>query len=288
MVTYRLNNGVFIPSVGLGTYKLTEPQICEESIITALNAGYRMIDTAQAYGNESYIGDAIKKSNIPREELFLTTKVWFTNHGKDLTYNSVMESMKKLGVNYLDMVLIHWPFGDYYSAWRDLERLYSEGKVRTIGVSNFEPDRLVDLIMFNKIVPSINQVEANIFCQQKNSCEWMKKYGIQQMAYSPLGQGKINDIYNLSEVQIISRKHKKTPAQVMLRFLIQNNFIVIPRSVKKEHIIENIDIFDFALNQDEMDLLKTLDKAIPIIGKSADPNNVESAANWVNKLDIKI
>lgn len=283
MKTYKLNNGVLIPSVGFGTYKLTDPQTCEDSIMSALKAGYRMIDTAQAYGNESYIGSAIKKSNISRAELFIITKVWFTNHGEGITYRSVMKSMKNLGLDYLDMVLIHWPLGDYYSAWRDLEKLYFEGKVKSIGVSNFEADRLVDLIIFNRVTPVINQVEANIFCQQKNNCEWMKKYGVQPMAYSPLGQGKINDIYNLPEVKLIASKYKKTSAQIMLRFLIQNDFIIIPRSMKKEHIIENIDVFDFTLTQDEIGLLKSIDKAKPIIGRSADPNNIESSTNWLKK-----
>lgn len=280
METCRLNNGVDMPTIGFGTYKLTESKVCEDSVICAINAGYRMIDTAQVYRNEEYIGNAISKCNLKREDIFITTKVWFTNYDNKKTYNSVIQSMNKLKVDYLDLVLIHWPFGNYYAAWKDLERLYIEGKVKAIGVSNFEPGRLVDLCVFNNITPAVNQVEANVFCQQKNARFWMDKYNINYVAYAPLGQGKINEIYTLPEIINISKKYNRTPAQVMLRFLNQKGFVIIPRSVNKEHILENISIFDFMLTKEELEILDSLDKAIPIIGKSEEPANIESSPKW--------
>ncbi|MCC8023865.1 MAG: aldo/keto reductase [Clostridium sp.] len=276
----KLNNGVEMPILGFGTYQVTDPEECEKSVIEAVKAGYRLIDTAQAYGNEESVGAAIKNCGIPREELFITTKVWFHNYETESCIASLEESMKKLGVDYLDMVLLHWPFGNVYSAWRVLEEYYEAGKIRAIGVSNMEADRLIDLISFNRVKPILNQIETNLYCQRKADHEWLVKYGVAHQAYAPLGQGRANQMFEETAVGTIAAAHEKTPAQILLRFQIQNGVAVIPKSVHTERIWENINIFDFVLTDAEMEQLAALDTGKPMIGEAENPNKVEFAMTW--------
>ena len=275
-----LNNGIKMPLVGFGTFQLTDKNECEKSIVSAIHAGYRMIDTAQAYGNEEYVGNAIKACGVEREELFITTKLWFRNYEKTDAEKSLNDSLMKLQLDYADMVLLHWPYGNVYEAWRTLERFYEAGKIRAIGISNFDPDRMIDLITFNKIKPCINQIETHLFCQRKNERKWMKKYEMAHQAYAPLGQGLVNEMFENETVKRIALNHSKTPAQIALHFLVQNGLSVIPKSIHLDRIKENIDIFDFTLTNDEMTDLSLLDTAKPMIGNSETPETTEFAMTW--------
>lgn len=277
MNTITLNNGIQMPMLGLGTFLMNGAQ-CEESVLAALRSGYRMIDTAEAYGNEDAVGNAIAQSGVPRQELFLVTKVNFRSYEK--AREAVEASLKKLRTAYLDLVLLHWPFGNYYAAWRELEKLYHEGKIRAIGVSNFDPDRLIDLIEFNEVTPAVNQIETHLLCQRRAEGKWLKKYYVQHMAYAPLGQGRKNEMFEAPALVEIAKAHGKTPAQVALRFLMQSGVVVIPKSVHEERIRENFDLFDFALSADEMARLAELDTAAPMIGTPEDPAMVEAAMKW--------
>ena len=277
MIYKKFHNGVQIPMLGFGTFKAGGEE-CEASVLSALKAGYRLIDTAEAYGNEEYVGNAIAKCGIPREELFVTTKVNFKSY--ENTRTVVESSLKKLQVEYIDLVLLHWPFGNYYAAWRELEKLHAEGKIRAIGVSNFDPDRLIDLISFNKIKPVINQIETHLYCQRREHHKWEKKYGVAHQAYAPLGQGHANEMFKEEAVQHLADKYGKTPAQILLRFLLQNDVVVIPKSVHEDRIIENIDVFDFELTTEEMEGLTLLDKDAPMIGNPENPEKVEVAMTW--------
>lgn len=272
-----LNNGIQMPMLGFGTF-LMGGEECEESVLSALHNGYRMIDTAEAYGNEEAVGNAIVRSGIPREELFLVTKVNFRSY--ENARETVESSLKKLKTDYLDLVLLHWPFGNYYAAWRELENLYQEGKIRAIGVSNFDPDRLIDLIEFNKVVPAVNQIETHLLCQRRKEHEWLEKYHVQHMAYAPLGQGRKNEMFEVPVLVEIAKVHGKTPAQVALRFLMQSGVVVIPKSVHETRIKENFDVFDFELTVDEMAKLAEMDTAIPMIGNPENPVMVEAAMKW--------
>jgi len=274
----KLNNGVRMPQLGLGTFQSSDAAQCEQTILDALELGYRLIDTAQAYGNEAFIGSALAKTDVPREELFVVTKVWFKNHER--CRESVMQSMKDLQVDYLDLVLIHWPFGDTYKAWRDLEALYAEGKIRAIGVSNYTPDRLVDLVQYNKVAPAVNQVETNLHAQQRDCRKWMDKLGIRHMGYAPLGQGRMNEVYNESVLKTIAERHGKTTRQVVLRFQLQQGVIIIPKTVHPDRLKENIDLFDFELTAEEMQTLVAMDKNTPMIGNPQNPDLVEFSAQW--------
>lgn len=272
-----LNNGVKMPMLGFGTF-LNTGELCEQSVCTAIKAGYRLIDTAEAYGNEEQVGKGLKASGIDRRELFLTTKVNFRSYEK--TGETVYSSLQKLNTEYLDLVLLHWPFGNYYAAWRELENLYAEGKIRAIGVSNFEPDRLIDLIAFHAVRPAVNQIETHLYCQRIREHEWERKYGVAHMAYAPLGQGQAKEMLEEKAVKALAEKYKKTPAQILLRYTIQNGAAVIPKSVHEDRIWENMDIFDFSLTQEERNSLRLLDKAAPMIGNPAKPELVESAMKW--------
>lgn len=273
----KLNNGIKMPMLGFGTFQV-QGEECETSVLGAIKAGYRLIDTAEAYGNEEAVGNAIAKCGISRSELFITTKVNFKSY--DNTRTTVENSMRKLQTEYLDMVLLHWPFGNVYAAWRDLEKLYEEGKIRAIGVSNFEPDRLIDLISFNKVKPAINQIETHIYCQRHTEHEWEDKYGVAHQAYAPLGQGRANDMFEEETIKRIADKYGKTPAQVSLRFLLQNNVVIIPKSVHESRMKENIDIFDFELTANELEAIRALDKRTAMIGNPEAPELVESAMKW--------
>ncbi len=275
-----LYNGVKMPLVGFGTFQITDKEQCEKSVLSAIGSGYRLIDTAQAYGNEEYVGNAIKNCGVAREELFVTTKLWFRNYEKENAEKSLEESLEKLQTDYADMVLLHWPYGNVYEAWRTLERFYESGKARAIGISNFDADRMIDLIAFNKIRPCVNQIETHLFCQRKNEGAWLKKYGLAHQAYAPLGQGRANEMFENGAVKEIAAHHGKTPAQIALRFLVQNGIPVIPKSVHTDRIKENIDIFDFALTGEEMKALSSLDTESPMIGKAESPETAEFAMTW--------
>lgn len=272
-----LNNGVHMPLVGFGTFMLGG-DTCKNAVATAIENGYRMIDTAEAYGNEKEVGEGIKQSDIDRRELFIVTKVNFKSY--ENAEQTVIQSLENLQTDYIDLLLLHWPFANYYAAWRVLEKLYDTGKVRAIGVSNFEPDQLLDLIAYNKVIPAVNQIETNIYCQRSTERSWMDKRQVAHMAYAPLGQGSRNEMFNEPAVLALAEKYHKTPAQILLHFLTQKGIAVIPRSTQSEHIKENFDLFDFALTADEMVLLCALDRKEPLIGKPETPELVEFSLTW--------
>lgn len=269
-----LNNGVKMPILGYGVYQIEDLKECERCVLDAIEVGYRSIDTAQTYGNEEAVGSAIKKSKIQRKELFITTKVWISNAGYEKAKISIEESLKKLQLKYLDLVLIHEPFNDYYGTYRAMEEMYKEGKIRAIGVSNFYPDRLIDLIKFNKVVPAINQVETHPFNQQVKGKKIMDKYGVQIESWAPLAEGR-NNIFTNETLKEVGDKYNKSTAQVALRYLIQRDVIVIPKSVHKERMIQNFDIFDFKLDEDDMNKIVKLDKAESAFFSHCDPDVVE-------------
>ena len=268
-----LANGVKMPVLGYGVYQVTQDE-CERCVLDALKVGYRSIDTAQSYFNEEQVGSAMEKSGVPREDIFLTTKVWLEHYGYKQTKDSVLESMGKLRTDYLDLVLLHQPFSDTYGAWRALEELYDEGKLRAIGISNFYADRMVDFASFNRIKPMVNQVETHIFDQQKNAKQWADKYGIQLEAWAPFGEGRGGTFEN-PVIGEIAAKYGKTPAQVMLRWNIQRGVVVIPKSTHVERMKENFDVFDFTLYGEDMEAISVLDKAESAFFSHQDPAMVE-------------
>lgn len=269
-----LDNGVKMPILGYGVYQIEDLKECERCVLDAIEVGYRLIDTAQTYGNEEAVGRAIKKCNVPREELFITTKVWISNAGYEKAQTSIEESLKKLQLEYLDLVLIHEPFNDYYGTYRAMEEMYKDGNIRAIGVSNFYPDRLVDLIKFNEVVPAINQVETHPFNQQVKAKEIMDKYGVQIESWAPFAEGR-NNIFTNKTLKEVGDKYNKSIAQVALKYLIQRGVIVIPKSVHKERMIENFNIFDFKLDDYDMKKIVKLDKAKSAFFSYYDPDVVE-------------
>ena len=258
MKTVKLNNGVEMPILGFGVYQIPDYDECKRAVLDALETGYRLIDTASAYLNEKAVGDAIKESGINRKELFITTKLWINNAGYENAKKGFETSMEKLQLDYLDLYLIHQPFGDYYGSWRAMEELYENKKVRAIGVCNFYPDRLMDLAEHNKIKPAINQIETHPFFQREYDNEIMKNYGTQIESWGPFAEGR-GDMFTNPILSEIGKKYNKSAAQVILRWLIQRNVVVIPKSVHKERIIENFNIFDFELSSDDMDKIKSMD-----------------------------
>ena len=268
-----LNNGVKMPKLGYGVYQVTKDE-CERCVLDALKVGYRLIDTAQSYFNEEEVGSAMKKSGIPREEIFLTTKVWIEHYGYENAKKSVLESMKKLQIEYLDLVLLHQPFGDAYGAWRALEELYEEGKIRAIGISNFYVDRMVEFVSFNRIKPKITQKEVHIFNQQKQLKEYADKYNVQLEAWAPFGEGRGNTFGN-EVIKSIGDKYGKTTAQVMLRWHIQRGIVAIPKTTHYERMEENFNIFDFELTDEEMNIIAGLDTATSSFFSHQDPAMVE-------------
>lgn len=281
METIKLYNGVEIPANGYGVYQVIKED-CKDSVLLALKAGYRHIDTAQSYFNESEVGDALKECGIPRDEIFLTTKVWIDNYGEGKTYDSVITSLNKLKTDYLDLILLHQPVNDYYSAYRDLERLYEEGKVRAIGVSNFYADRLVDLCMFTKIKPMVDQIEVNVFNQQVEAKEWADRYGVVIEAWAPFAEGK-NDMFHNQTLLKIADKHKRSIAQVILRWLYQRGIVSLAKSVHEERIKENFDIYSFSLDDEDMNLIASLDTKTSSFFSHQDPSIIE----WFGKLIIE-
>ena len=273
METVKLNNGVEMPVLGYGVYQVT-PEECERCVKDAIDTGYRLIDTAQAYFNEQEVGNAIKQSGVKREDLFLVTKVWISNAGEEKAAASINESLRKLQTDYVDLLLIHQPFGDYYGTYRAMEKAYKAGKTRAIGVSNFYPDRFIDLSHFCEVQPAINQVETHVFQQQKQAREIMKKYNTQIMAWGPFAEGK-NNMFKNETLVSIGEKYGKSSAQVALRFLTQEGIIVIPKSVKKERMERNMNIFDFKLNNEEIEHIRRLDTGKSLFFSHYDPETVE-------------
>lgn len=268
-----LHNGLKMPILGYGVYQVTQEE-CERCVIDALEVGYRSIDTAQSYFNEEQVGSAIVKSGIPREDIFLTTKVWVEHYGYENAKKSVLDSMEKLRTNYLDLILLHQPFADYYGAYRAIEELYDEGIVKAIGVSNFYPDRLVDIASFSRIKPMVNQVETHPHDQQVLAKEYMDKYDVQIEAWAPFGEGR-GGLFTDETLTKIGAKYGKTTAQVMLRWHIQRGVVVIPKSVHKERMIENLNVFDFLLSDDDMQLISAMDKKESSFFSHYDPAMVE-------------
>lgn len=268
-----LYNGVKMPIVGYGVYQVSKEE-CERCVLDALSVGYRSIDTAQSYFNEEQVGHAIAKSGVPREEIFLTTKVWVEHYGYEAAKKSVLESMQKLQTEYLDLVLLHQPFSDYYGAYRALEDLYEEGKLRAIGVSNFYPDRLVDIASFNRVKPMVNQVETHPFHQQAEAKKWMDKYGIQMEAWAPFGEGR-GGLFENPVLTQLAQKYNKTTAQIILRWHIQRGVVVIPKSTHKARMEENLQVFDFALEPEDMKQIAALDQKKSSFFSHSDPAMVE-------------
>ena len=281
MQTVCLNNGVQMPLEGFGVFQVPDAAQCEQAVSDALEAGYRLIDTAAAYMNEEAVGNAIRTSDIPRKDLFITTKLWVQDADYESAKKAFETSLNKLGLEYLDLYLIHQPFHDYYGAWRAMEELYKEGRIRAIGVSNFYPDRLVDLCVNAEIIPAVNQVECHPFFQQKDALKVMKEYGVQPEAWGPFAEGKNNFFQNpiLAE---IAAKYGKSVAQVALRWNVQIGVVVIPKSVHKERIQENFNIWDFELSDKDMETISDMD-----IGHSEIINHFTAdTAKWLNGLKI--
>ena len=275
----KLNNGVEMPILGFGVYQIPREET-KRCVLDAINAGFRAIDTAQSYFNEAEVGDAIKESGIPREEFFITTKIWIDNYGYETCKASLEESLKKLKTDYIDLVLLHQPFSDYYGAYRALEELYEEGKIRAIGVSNFYPDRLADMCLFGrKVVPAVNQVETNPLNQQVKAQENMEKYGVHIEAWAPFGEGKNNMFSNPTLVEI-GKKYNKSAAQVILRWLIQRGVIIACKSIHKERMEENFKVFDFELSNEDMEAIKALDTSDSLFFNHQEPSMVE----WFDKM----
>ena len=268
-----LNNGVQMPILGFGVFQVPDDQT-EQVVTDALAAGYRAIDTAASYGNEVAVGRAIAESGIPREELFITTKMWIQHTGEDTATREFEKSLRKLGLDYLDLYLIHQPLGDYYSSWRAMQKLYGEGVIKAIGVSNFYPDRLVDLILNNDIAPAVNQIETHPFFQRRADHEVMGEHGVQHESWGPFAEGK-NDLFTNPVLTEIGAAHGKSVGQVVLRWLTQRDVVVIPKSIRPERMVENLDIFDFELGDDEMSRIATLDTGTSMFFDHHDPAMVK-------------
>ncbi len=274
MQTVKLNNGVKMPILGFGVFQVKDLDECERSVRDAINVGYRLIDTAQSYGNEEAVGKAIKDSRIKREDLFITTKLWIQSNGYDGTKKVFENSLKKLQLDYLDLYLIHQPFGDVYGEWRAMQELYKEGRVRAIGVSNFHPDRLIDLIIHNEIVPAINQIETHPFHQQIETQKFLQENNVQIESWGPFAEGK-NNLFHNELLASIGKKYNKTVAQVVIRWLTQRGVIAIPKSVHKERMEQNFNSLDFELSKEDMEAIKSLDTNASLFFDHRDPKMVK-------------
>lgn len=272
-----LNNGVTMPQLGYGVYQVTSGE-CERCVLDAIGVGYRAIDTAQSYGNEEAVGRAVAKCGVPRSELFLTTKVWISNAGYEKAKASIDASLKRLQTDYIDLLLIHQPFGDYYGTYRAMEEAYRQGKLRAIGVSNFYPDRLIDLCQFAEITPAVNQVETHVFQQQKTAHEYMKKYGVQHESWGPFAEGR-RDFFSNPVLTQIGAKYGKSPAQTALRYLLQSDVVVIPKSTHRERMEQNLAVFDFSLDDDDRKAIAALDEGESLFFSHYDPATVEMLTN---------
>ncbi len=270
----KLNNGVEMPILGFGVYQIKDLAVCERSVLDAIEAGYRSIDTASLYGNEEAVGQAIKKSGVDRKSIFLTTKLWIDDTNYENARKSFERSLNKLQTDYLDLYLIHQPYADVYGAWRAMEELYLEGKIKAIGVSNFYPDRLVDFVMHNKVKPAINQIETHPFHQQIEAKKIHEKLGVQIQSWGPFAEGK-NDMFSNEFLHTIAKKHNVTIAQVILRWLIDRGIVAIPKSVRKEKIIENFNVFGFSLDTQDMEKIALLDQRVSAFFDHRDPKMVD-------------
>lgn len=269
-----LNNGVAMPILGFGVYQIEDAAQCEQCVVDALSVGYRSIDTAASYGNEEAVGKAIQRSDVPRSEIFLTTKLWIQDAGYENTLRAFDKSLQRLQVDYLDLYLIHQPVGDVYGSWRAMEELNRAGRVKAIGVCNFHPDRLVDLVLHNDLAPAVNQVETNPFCQQISSAQLMHEYGVQVESWAPFAEGR-NQMFQNPLLTSLAQKYGKSVAQITLRWLIQRTIIAIPKSVHKERMAENFHIFDFSLSPEDMALIATMDTAESQFFSHRDPEMIQ-------------
>lgn len=283
MQTVKLNNGVEMPILGFGVFQMTDLAECERSVLDAIETGYRLIDTAQSYMNEEAVGKAIKSSGVPREELFITTKLWIQSNGYEGAKKSFEASLKNLQLDYLDLYLIHQPYGDVYGAWRAMQELYKEGKIRAIGVSNFHPDRLTDLIVHNEVVPAVNQVETHPFQQQIETQQFMQENNVQIQSWGPFAEGK-NNLFNNEVLVSIGKKYNKSVAQVVLRWLTQRGIVVIPKSVRKERMEENFNSIDFEISTEDLEAIKTLDTKASLFFDHRDPAMVK----WLGEIKLEV
>jgi diketogulonate reductase-like aldo/keto reductase len=283
MQTLKLNNGIEMPILGFGVFQVRDPEECERSVSDAIQVGYRLIDTAASYLNEEAVGRAIKSSGVPREELFVTTKLWIQDAGYEPTKKAFEKSLQRLQLETLDLYLIHQPFGDVYGAWRAMEQLYREGRIRSIGVSNFQPDRIMDLIIHNEVTPAVNQIETHPFNQQIEMQKFLQENNVQIESWGPFAEGKHN-IFQNELLLSIAGKYQKTVAQVILRWLTQRGVVVIPKSVRRERMVENFNVFDFELSPDDMDAIKTLDTRVSSFFDHRDPAMVK----WLGTRKLEI
>jgi len=281
--TVKLNNGVEIPILGFGVFQITDLTECERSVVDAIQIGYRHIDTAASYMNEEAVGRGVKRSGVKREELFITTKLWIQRDGCEGTMKAFENSLRRLQLDYLDLYLIHQPFGDVYGEWRAMEELYKEGKARAIGVSNFAPDRIMDLMVYNKVMPAINQIEVNPFHQQIDTQKFLQESNVQVEAWAPFAEGR-NNIFQNEVLISIAAKYKKSVAQVILRWLTQRGIVVLSKSVRKERMIENIGVLDFELSTEDMNVITTLDTKTSSFFDHRDPEIVKWMGN--RELDV--
>ena len=278
-----LSNGLKMPLLGFGVYQVPDLAECERVVSDAIQTGYRLIDTAQAYGNEEAVGRAIQTSDIPREDFFITSKIWISNFGYEKAKTSIEKSLARLQTDYIDLMLLHQPFNDYYGAYRALEEYYKAGKIKAIGVSNFSPDRLADLAIFNDITPMVNQVETQVFDQQQEAGEYMRKYGCQIMSWGPFAEGR-NGFFTNPVLTAVGKEHGKSVAQVALRYLIQHGVVIIPKSTHKERMQENLSIFDFELTDKDMSDIKALDLKRSLFFSHYEPAMVEQFMQWSKEL----
>jgi 2,5-diketo-D-gluconate reductase A len=274
METVKLNNGVEMPILGFGVFQVTDQEECERSVYDAIQAGYRLIDTAASYGNEEAVGRAIKRSSVARKDLFITTKLWIQSNGYEDTRKAFDKSLKRLGLDYVDLYLIHQPFGDVYGEWRAMQDIYKEGRAKAIGVSNFQPDRLIDLIVHNEITPAVNQIETHPFNQQIEAHKFLVENNVQHESWGPFAEGK-NDLFHNELLLSIGKKYNKSIAQVVVRWLTQRSIVAIPKSVRKERMAENFNIFDFKLSDDDLKSIETLDQKVSSFFDHRDPEKVK-------------
>jgi len=278
MEMVELNNGVKMPILGFGVFQIPNAEECEKTVIEAINVGYRLIDTAASYMNEEAVGNAIKNCGVDRADLFITTKLWVQDHGYENTIKSFERSLKKLQLDYLDLFLIHQPYGDVFGSWRAMEDLYKAGKIRAIGLSNFQIDRLTDLMLFNKIPPAVNQIETHPFNQQIDAAAYLKEHNVQVESWGPFAEGK-NDIFNNKLLNTLATKYNKSVAQIILRWITQRGIVVIPKTINKSRMIENFNIFDFDLSDDDMEIIKSLDTKSSLFFDHRNPDIIKWMAN---------